>query len=282
MSQLACYRHQSIALLTQHGKERVIAPLLEPALGCRIQRVTGYDTDQLGTFTREIPRAGTQWEAARRKAQIGMQLADSPFGVASEGAFGADPFAGMLPWNVECVVFIDAWRELEIVGWAQGRGQHRHLLTDDWEGVQSFAMQAGFPEHGLVVRPASADDPRLYKGITDWQGLRQVFDAAQAQADNRHVFVENDLRAHLNPTRMRMIEHAAANLLAKLQSPCPACQMPGFWAVASLPGLPCADCGAPTQEARGEERACVKCSHRETVLYPLRDADPALCPCCNP
>ena len=60
------YRGQSIALLTQHGKERVIAPALEPALGCHVQLVTGYDTDQLGTFTRDKPRPGSQLEAARR------------------------------------------------------------------------------------------------------------------------------------------------------------------------------------------------------------------------
>ena len=68
------YRGQTIALLTQHGKERVIAPALEPALGCHIQLVTGYDTDQLGTFTRDKPRPGSQLEAARRKVRIGMAL----------------------------------------------------------------------------------------------------------------------------------------------------------------------------------------------------------------
>jgi len=283
MNSVVYYHGQCIALLTQHGKERVIAPLFERALSCRIQRVAGYDTDQLGTFTREIPRAGTQLEAARRKAQIGMQLADSPYGLASEGAFGADPIAGMFAWNVECVLFIDARSELEIVGWAQGRGQHQHLLTNDWECARIFASQAGFPEHGLVIRPAGADDPRIHKGITDWGVLRKAFDDAQSQADNRQVFVENDLRAHLNPTRMRMIEQATANLIAKLHSPCPACHMPGFGAIASLPGLPCADCGAPTQEARGEEWACVKCHYRETLWYaPQRYADPAYCPYCNP
>ncbi|HSM26634.1 MAG TPA: hypothetical protein VK855_00855, partial [Thioalkalivibrio sp.] len=55
---------RTLVLLTRHGKERVIAPMLESALGCRVDLVDGFDTDQLGTFTREIPRAGTQLEAA--------------------------------------------------------------------------------------------------------------------------------------------------------------------------------------------------------------------------
>ena len=46
------YAGERIALLTQHGKERVIAPRIEPALGCVVEHVTGFDTDTLGTFTR--------------------------------------------------------------------------------------------------------------------------------------------------------------------------------------------------------------------------------------
>lgn len=49
------YAGQRIALLTQHGKERTITPVLERAPGCRVERVAGYDTDLLGTFTRDIP-----------------------------------------------------------------------------------------------------------------------------------------------------------------------------------------------------------------------------------
>ncbi len=72
MTDPTVYAACKVALLTQHGKEKVLAPVLEPGLGCRIEHVTGFDTDQLGTFTREIPRHGTQIEAARRKARIGM------------------------------------------------------------------------------------------------------------------------------------------------------------------------------------------------------------------
>ncbi|MFG9450962.1 DUF6671 family protein [Pseudomonas aeruginosa] len=101
------YAGRRIALLTQHGKEGAIASALDPALGCRVERVDGYDTDQLGTFTRDIPRAGIQIEAARKKVRIGMELSGLPLGLASEGSFGPDPMVGMFPWNVEFLVFID-------------------------------------------------------------------------------------------------------------------------------------------------------------------------------
>ena len=120
-SHVAVYAGQRIALLTQHGKERVIAAALEPALGCHVTRVAGYDTDLLGTFTRDIPRAGTQIEAARKKARLGMELARLPLGLASEGSFGPHPMLGMFPWNVEFLIFIDDERGLEIVGVAQGK-----------------------------------------------------------------------------------------------------------------------------------------------------------------
>ena len=37
MSQRSRYAGRSVSLLTQHGKERVIAPVLERGLGCSIE-----------------------------------------------------------------------------------------------------------------------------------------------------------------------------------------------------------------------------------------------------
>lgn len=277
------YAGRRIALLTQHGKERVIAPVLESVLGCRVERVAGYDTDQLGTFTREIPRAGTQLEAARKKARIGMELSGLPLGLASEGSFGPDPFAGMFPWNVEMVVFIDDERGLEIVGSAQGHANFAHRLAASWEEAQDFARSAEFPEHHLVVRPQGEDDPRIRKGIASWAALEAAFFWAREQSANGLVFLETDVRAHANPTRMANIRLAAEELAKKLCSLCPACGMPGFWVLERVPGLPCADCGAPTREPRGEVLGCVKCVHREVRHYSDRvAADPGCCEHCNP
>ena len=64
----ASYHGQQVALLTQHGKLQALAPALEQGLGCAVRLVTGYDTDLLGTFTRDIARVGTQLEAARRQS----------------------------------------------------------------------------------------------------------------------------------------------------------------------------------------------------------------------
>ncbi|MBU3695874.1 DUF6671 family protein [Dechloromonas sp.] len=277
------YADQKIALLTQHGKERVIAPTLEPHLGCEVTLVTGFDTDQLGTFTRDTPRPGTQREAARRKARIGMELSGLPIGLASEGSFGPDPMTGMFQWNIELLVLIDDRFNSEIVAVAQGPAQSGHLLTDDWSALEAFAREEDFPAHQMVIRPNNQHDSRIQKGIADWQQLRRCFDDCRAQSANGQVFIETDLRAFANPTRMQRIQEAAANLLDRLQSPCPVCQHPGFWVVEREAGLPCGACGTPTEIHRAEIRECPSCHHRERKpRLDLTIADPANCPRCNP
>ncbi len=277
------YRGQSIALLTQHGKAQVIAPVLEPALSCAVVTVTGFDTDQLGTFTRDTPRLGSQLAAARRKARIGMELSGLPVGLASEGSFGPDPWGGLFTWNVELLLLIDDRLGLEVVGMAQGPGRSGHAQTGQWSELEMFAQQQGFPAHQLVLRPEGPDDARMHKGVSDWTQLRQCFQACLAEAANGQVFAESDLRAHANPTRMNRIGDAARDLLARLQSRCPACDQPGYWLAERERGLPCADCGAPTHDHRAEVWLCPACKHRAVI--PRQDrtgAEPRHCPHCNP
>ena len=58
---------KTAALATMHGKERVITPLVETALGLSVRRPSALDTDQFGSFSREIERTGSQLVAARAK-----------------------------------------------------------------------------------------------------------------------------------------------------------------------------------------------------------------------
>lgn len=277
------YAGREIALLTKHGKQRVIAPALRDALGCRVRHVEDFDTDQLGTFTRDIPRFGTQMEAARKKARIAMKLSGLPFGLGSEGAFVPDPIIGMTPWNVELIVFIDYLRSLEVVGIAQGRGNSGHLLTNEWPALEAFARDAGFPEQLLVVRPLDEYDQRIRKGIHSWPALEAALIWAISEAENGLAFVETDGRAHANPLRMTTIGQAATSLAARLTSLCPACGTPGYWQVERVVGLPCADCGTPTRETRALVYGCLKCTHRQMrMLKDRTHAEPARCDFCNP
>lgn len=276
------YAGLTAALLTQHGKEAQVAPALA-GLGIRVARIGHVDTDTLGSFTREIARAGSQLEAARRKARLAAEGAGTRLGLGSEGAFTTDPHTGLIPWNLELLVLIDRERELEIVGHAESEATNagqRWVTTAD--ALHAFAARHGFPTHGLVLAEHPLDgDTRgiaMVKGITDRARLDAVAAPWLARGG---VWVETDLRAHLNPSRQRMIAAAAADLAARLARRCPACGTPGWSRTRALPGRPCAGCGAPTALPRAWLWGCVACAHgsEEAVDEP---ADPGRCDWCNP
>ena len=277
------YKGQKIAFLTQHGKQEVVAAALEPVLGCEVVHVSTYDTDLLGSFTRDVPRSGTQLEAARRKARKGMELAGLKMGLASEGSFSTDPYTGMMPWNREIVVLIDDELGIEVVGMAQGSTIAGQILTASWDEVEQFARKLGFPQQQVVMRPQSENDPRIIKGIGSWEKLGDAFTHLQVEADNRKVFVEPDLRAFASPTRMSHIARASEDLAQRILSCCPQCAAPGFSVVQRQPGLPCELCGTPTTTYLSETLRCVLCKHEEQrQRQDLQYADPRHCPQCNP
>jgi hypothetical protein len=78
-----------------HGKEQAIAPVLKESLDLYIEVPPEFNSDRFGTFTRDIPRAGSQLESARNKALAAMEVTGSDLGLASEGAFGPHP---AMPW----------------------------------------------------------------------------------------------------------------------------------------------------------------------------------------
>jgi len=279
---LARYAGTRVVLLTQHGKEGLLGPILQSGIGCRVERVSDFDTDRLGTFTREIPRFGSQLDAARRKAHIGMELGRSRFGLASEGTFGVDPYTGLLPWNVELVLLIDQEFGLEFTGVAHGVAPDAQCVLTDWNELEAWAAKLGFPAQHLMLRPNGPHDPRLRKGIADRAALAEAFAWAAGCADAGEVFVESDLRAQGNPARQGMIRRAAEDLVVRMRSGCPACGTPGYWMSAALGGLPCEDCGAPTAEIAAHIWSCLACSHREQRPLAPRGADPARCTRCNP
>lgn len=281
-SSLTDYRDQPAALLTRHGKQAWIAPPLEAALGCRIIPTDAYDTDQLGTFTRDLKRPGSQLEAARRKARLAMDLLGTSIGLGSEGAFDVDPYTGLMPWNVEMVVWLDLEQNLEVVGLAQGPARNLHTQASGWSQLLGFAQAAGFPEHHVALRPAHADHPMVFKGLNDEALLRSAFLECLKNAANDRVFAESDLRAFCNPTRQALIIDAACDLARKLSSPCPVCATPGYWMRRSVPGLPCGQCGTPSRIPCAHVWACSACGHEHQQPEAMAAADPSRCDRCNP
>ena len=277
------YQGRHVALLTQHGKETIIGPVLETATGCHVDLVTGFDTDRLGTFTRDIPRSGSQLETALKKARIGMSLANSRVGLASEGAFVADPYTGLIPWNVELVVFIDDENGLELTGIAQGPAKSGHREVNNWEEVVAFAEEAEFPSHHLVVMAKDDHVSPIYKGLDNWTLLQKAYEQTASRSVKSVVIVENDLRAYCNPTRQKLIGVATDNLVHKLSSSCPVCVAPGYWMTRTVTGQPCAICASPTRQALADIWSCWHCGQSEEKRRAgALLADPSRCDRCNP
>ncbi len=100
----ARYAPGRVAPATKHRKELALAPAFREHLQATLV-VPNLDTDALGTFSGEVPREGTALETAPRKCRLGMQAADLPRGLASEGSLGPHPLIPFLPCDQgDCTV----------------------------------------------------------------------------------------------------------------------------------------------------------------------------------
>ncbi len=274
---------RSLLIATKHHKEKAIAPVLEKALGVVCKTAKGVDTDLLGTFTGEVERPADPVATARLKCEMALALTGYDLAISSEGSFGPHPVLGFVPMDEEVLLLLDKRNNLEIVV------RHRSLETNfaaaevrDEKELQDFADQVLFPSHALVLRPTRYSSKGITKGITDQALLMEKFHALRQQ--HQPVFVETDMRALFNPTRMAVIGQAAKKLLDKALSRCPQCQVPGFGVTSAKPGLPCGACGFPSRSVLSETHSCQRCSHTQEFLYPHQKTveDPAYCQLCNP
>jgi hypothetical protein len=274
---------RDLVIATKHHKEKVLAPILEAELGVRCMVPEELDTDLLGTFSGEVERLDDPLTAARKKCLLAMELTNATLAIASEGSFGPHPSLVFIPADDELLLFMDKENGLEIaVRELSTETNFNHQEVKSFAELEAFAHRVQFPSHGLIIRSNPQDHHDLVKGIKDWSLLKEAFDRRIQQADS--VFVETDMRAFCNPTRMKVIEKAAAKLIEKIQSVCPDCQTPGFGIVDHREGLPCSWCGAPTRSTLCYIYRCVKCACLKEVSYPYgkKEEDPMYCDHCNP
>lgn len=78
------YERAEVALLTRHGKEKILAPSLAAGLEVRLLHTDGYDTDRLGTFSGEVPRTLSALACAQKKAELACELTGADIGLGSE------------------------------------------------------------------------------------------------------------------------------------------------------------------------------------------------------
>ncbi len=280
------YRDKPAVLATMHGKERVIAPLLNCALGLRVSVSIGVNTDRFGTFSRDVDRTGTQLDTARAKIAAAFAAhPDAQIAVASEGSFGPHPYIPFMPLAREIVVLRDLGSGLELIGhYASTTTNFSHAVVSDVGSALAFAYGVRFPEHGVIVMGVIDNQPAPARAL-----IKEIRSSADLETAVTQVigmcgaaFVETDMRAHRNPTRMRAIKRATFDLVRRFRSPCPVCAAPGFAVTERLAGLPCSWCGGSTLAIRVEVLSCAACGHRIELLMPATTADPGQCSDCNP
>lgn len=278
------WKKRTAVLATMHGKEGVISPVVEEALGIRVVVPTHFDTDRFGTFTRDIKRAGNQLEAARKKALAAMKQLGTDLGIASEGSFGAHPSPPFMQSNLEIVVLLDTKNQLEIVGQYRSNNlQVRAQLVHTAEEAMAVAHSWGFPQQGVIVRLSEHSNRHIYKELTTIDAIYTVAKQLLAKPFHKSIFLETDMRAHRCPPRMDAIRQATLDLVKNCLCVCPVCHAPGFVVTDVLRGLPCRECGLATDLIKETVYSCQKCAHSESQPIEHKTmAEPAECQWCNP
>ncbi|MDO9616479.1 MAG: hypothetical protein Q7J43_02215 [Pseudomonas sp.] len=266
-----------VSFLTCHDKTRLVSEPLD-ALGFALEPLAIYDTDHFGTFSREVSRTGTAKDTVLAKAKLAAELAGLRFGLGSEGSFAKDPHIGWMPWDYELLCLWDNERQYAVFALAgSGATNYSHCEIEDIDAAVKFMDKALFPEHALIL--GKPGDAWFRKGIRDRDWL--IDQLHWLLSSPKRIWLETDMRAHLNPMRQAVIREAGVELAKRLSSRCPECAAMGFAVVRSEPGLVCMDCGISTPLASAHTWECPACAHIER--RPVTTKAPAInCEFCNP
>lgn len=274
---------RNLLIASKHEKERVIAPLVVEALGIKDVFISDFDTDSLGTFSGEINRKDDPITTVRNKCLKAMELSGCDLAIANEGSFGPHPSYFFCTANEEFIVLMDQKNRLEILERVISTETNFDAKTiTSEEELLAFCGNVQFPSHGVILRPAKDDYTQILKGIQDIQVLKEAY--KQLSSNYSTVYIETDMRAHMNPTRMKVIEAATKKLIEKIKSTCPICNLPGYSITEAQPGLPCQQCHLPTKSTISYIYSCVGCGHEQEKKYPhgKTSEDPMYCDVCNP
>lgn len=283
VANFSIFNNRKIIIANKHKKEQVIAPLLKKHFNMECFVPPNYNTDELGTFTGEIPRAENPVDVLRKKCLDAMNTYGYDIGIASEGSFGPHPHYYFLPGDDEMLILIDKKYDLELkVKLLSLDTNFRGKNISSYNELKSFAMDVKFPTHGLIFRDKQDSNNKIVKGIKDWYTLKDQY--LYFAKNYSSVFVETDMRAMHNPTRMKVIRETMLKLIKLMNHQCPNCQIPGFDVKEVIHGLACSQCKLPTKSTHSYVYKCEQCNYKKTLEYPLGkiNEDPRFCDYCNP
>lgn len=277
------FSNRKLLIATKHHKEKVIAPLFEKELGVRCFTSNKFDTDTLGTFSGEVSRKDDALTTLKKKCILAIEKNHCDLVIASEGSFGVHPSVFFASADEELMMLIDTKHDLEIVAReiSLDTNFNASVITNQSD-LLAFAQRVQFPSHALIMNPAENNYSKIVKGINNLESLKKHFEEFTNEFGK--AYVETDVRAQFNPTRMKVIEKVAQKLLQNVQSICPNCKTPGFTITKAIPGLPCNWCKSPTASTLSFLYKCSKCDFTKEDLFPHQKntEDPTYCDLCNP
>ncbi|MDF2379691.1 MAG: hypothetical protein P1V18_05770 [Candidatus Gracilibacteria bacterium] len=278
------FLNRTALLATQHQKEKVIAPILESALGITVLVPKEINTDQFGTFTREKKRHGTAQEVVKKKALHALDTFGGDLSIASEGSFGNHPSIPFIISNQEIVTLIDKKHQLTISGvittaktnlWSQYISNTTELKT--------LIKKHDFPNHGLLLRYHPHLNFGIHKDIKTSPEILHKASKMLSKPFIKKIYVETDMRAHRNPTRMKAIQLATESLLKNIKSLCPSCNLPGYIVKKTKGQKNCKECKTPTKIPLYNISICQHCNHKENTHIGIETEVKAMyCNYCNP
>jgi hypothetical protein len=277
------FKDRILVVATKHRKEKVIGPIFSKELQVKCVLDEELNTDLLGTFSGEVERTLSPIAAAKLKCQMAMDTTGCDLAIASEGSFAPDPAIPLLSVNEEYLVFVDRKHGLELYVREITHNTNFNAadITTEQE-LMDFLLLVNFPSHALILRKCKDDHSEVVKGIQEKDELIRFFN----QFIVRHgtCYVETDMRALYNPTRMATIENLTRKLVKKIKSCCPRCDKPGFDVKDIIKGLPCSECGMPTRSTLIHIYTCEYCNCSKEHAYPHGHEfeSPQYCDRCNP
>ena len=256
------YANQRIGLATIHAKELAVAPPFRRLLGAEVVVAPDLDTDSLGTFSGEVPRPDAVVETCLIKAELAFRTLDVDCAVASEGSYGPIDRVPLVPCGVEIMAFIDRKRGVRVVETlATHRTNWRIQRFKAGDPAVPHAIKAlGFPRYGAFVM-CNTDWDHPVKGLSTVDEVIAAMTREANRAEDGLAALTADMRAHRNPTRMKVVRAISWKLAKRLGQLCPKCQAPGFGHIESRRGLPCEGCGDATHWIDFEVDGCSACGH---------------------
>ncbi|MBP6090861.1 MAG: hypothetical protein KA521_06365 [Crocinitomicaceae bacterium] len=277
------FNGRKLVIATMHQKQQVIAPIVESKLGVKCILDKTLNTDLFGTFSGDIERIDSVIEVLRAKCTQAMKATKTDLAIASEGSFGCHPYSFFSPANEEWLMFLDSKNQLEIVEKVITFETNLNgAFVKSEKELLAFANKSNFPSHALIIKDQEKNFSFLQKGISSKKELIKQFNKCLLTFG--FVFVETDMRALFNPTRMKVIERTTQKLIDKIMNRCPVCETPGFGIVNVIDGLPCESCNSATKSILYYLYHCSKCEHTIKKIYPSGKffEDPMFCDVCNP